>query len=423
MAGVAAQRWALFERRNAIIAVMSVAAIVLHLVLRFGLGTAAWAYNLPLWAALALGGVPLVWDLLRQLVKREFGSDLLAGISIVTSVLLEEYLAGTLVVLMLSGGGALESVCRAQRLVACSKRWPGACRRTAHVRRGTAAWSTWRWTKWPSAIALVVLPHEICPVDGTVVEGHGVMDESYLTGEPYMMSKTPGSPVLSGAINGESALTIEAARLAVDSRYAKIMQVMQSSASSSGRGFAGWATSSARSTRRWRWRLPRLRGSPAATPTRFLAVLVVATPCPLLIAIPVAIIGSISLAARRGIIIKDPAVLEQVEQLPRRDSRQDRHADLRRAAPGGAARCAGIRPGGRALAGGQPGALLEASAGRGDRRGGPKREGLPLVEAAPVSEAPGEGLRGHGRRARSVDHQPHSSSPRSMRSRRRSSRR
>ena len=76
---------------------------------------------------------------------------------------------------------------------------------------------------------VVVFPHEICPVDGTVIEGHGTMDESYLTGEPYLMSKAPGSAVLSGAINGESALTIRADKLAVDSRYAKIMQVMRAS--------------------------------------------------------------------------------------------------------------------------------------------------------------------------------------------------
>src|SRR5262249_41194471 len=76
---------------------------------------------------------------------------------------------------------------------------------------------------------LLVFPHEVCPIDGTVIEGHGVMDESYLTGEPYMMSKTPGAAVLSGAINGESALTIRADKRSVDSRYAKIMQVMQTS--------------------------------------------------------------------------------------------------------------------------------------------------------------------------------------------------
>ena len=76
---------------------------------------------------------------------------------------------------------------------------------------------------------LVVFPHEFCPVDGLVCEGHGVMDESYLTGEPFQMSKTPGSDVLSGAINGEVALTIRATKVAADSRYAKIMQVMRAS--------------------------------------------------------------------------------------------------------------------------------------------------------------------------------------------------
>jgi cation transport ATPase len=76
-----------------------------------------------------------------------------------------------------------------------------------------------------SGDVLVVFPHEICPVDGTVAVGHGVMDESYLTGEPYMMSKTPGSEVLSGAINGATVLTIRAGKLAVDSRHAKIMHV------------------------------------------------------------------------------------------------------------------------------------------------------------------------------------------------------
>ena len=165
MAGVAAERWALFERRNAIIAVMSVVAIALHLALRFGLGTAAWIYSLPLWMALALGGAPLVWDLVRQAVRREFGSDLLAGISIVTSVFLDEYLAGTFVVLMLSGGGALESYAvrsASSVLEALAKRVPS----TAHVRRGTALVDV-PLDHVAIGDALLVLPHEICPVDGT----------------------------------------------------------------------------------------------------------------------------------------------------------------------------------------------------------------------------------------------------------------
>src|SRR5262249_51350815 len=144
---------------------------------------------------------------------------------------------------------------------------------------------------------LVVFPHEVCPVDGIVVEGHGVMDESYLTGEPYRMSKTPGADVLSGAINGDAALTIRAGKLAVDSRYAKIMQVMRASEQHRprlrrlGDQLGAYYTPLALAVALIAWAV-------SGEAVRFLAVLVVATPCPLLIAIPVAIIGSISLAAR-----------------------------------------------------------------------------------------------------------------------------
>jgi heavy metal translocating P-type ATPase len=160
--------------------------------------------------------------------------------------------------------------------------------------------------------SLQVFPHEICPVDGTVVDGHGVMDESYLTGEPYRISKAPGTTVLSGAINGETALTIRADRLPVDSRYARIMQVMRDSEQRRPRlrrladQLGAWYTPLAVLLALIAWGVSR-------DPSRFLGVLVVATPCPLLIAIPVAIIGAISLCARRGIIVKDPAVLEKID--------------------------------------------------------------------------------------------------------------
>src|ERR1700737_1679911 len=159
---------------------------------------------------------------------------------------------------------------------------------------------------------LVVFPHEICPVDATVLEGHGVMDESYLTGEPYQISKAPGSRVLSGAVNGDSALTIRADQLVEDSRYAKIMQVMRDSEQGRprlrrlGDQLGAIYTPVAVTVALVAWAL-------SLKPKRFLAVLVVATPCPLLIAIPVAIIGAVSLAARRGIIIRDPIVLEKID--------------------------------------------------------------------------------------------------------------
>jgi heavy metal translocating P-type ATPase len=309
--------------KQTLIAGFTLAAIVLHLVLRYGVGLSTAVYGLPLYqlplvAALLFGGGPLVIDLLVKLLRREFGTDLLAGISIVTSAILgslggatgSEYLAGALVVLMLSGGEALEAYAvrsASSVLEALARRMPSLAHRRKDGQMTDVALS-----QVAVGDTLVVFPHETCPVDGTVVEGHGVMDESYLTGEPYMMSKIVGSSVLSGAINGETALTIRADKLAVDSRYAKIMEVM-------------------RASEQHRPRLRRIGDQLGAyyTPfavvialvawafsgdvVRFLAVLVAATPCPLLIAIPVAIIGAISLSARRGIIIKDPAVLEKID--------------------------------------------------------------------------------------------------------------
>jgi heavy metal translocating P-type ATPase len=264
----------------------------------------------PLYATLILGGAPLVFDLARKATRLEFGSDLLAGVSILTAVALREYLVGSIVVLMLSGGTALEQYAtrRASSVLdALARRMP----RTAHRKRA-AALEDVELGDVAIGDTLVVFPHEVCPVDGSVVEGHGVMDEAYLTGEPFQISKAPGSQVLSGAINGESAVTIVAEKLAVDSRYARIMRVVQESEQNRpqlrrlGDRLGAWYTPLAVA-------LAASSGFFSGDPRRFLAVMVVATPCPLLIAIPVAVIGAISLSARRAIIIKNPAVLEQID--------------------------------------------------------------------------------------------------------------
>ena len=267
--------------------------------------------DLPLLALLLVGGSLLVADLLSKLVRGTFGSDLLAGMAIVTSLLLGEYLAGVLVVLMLSGGEALESraVSRAGDVLnALARRMP-----TIAHQRAEGGLIDLPLAEVAVGDTIVVLPHEICPVDGTVVAGRGVMDESYLTGEPYHMRKAPGSGVLSGAINGESALEIRADRVGEDSRYAKIMQVLRESEQQRPRlrrladTLGGLYTPLALA-------LAVLAWWASGDAIRFLAVLVVATPCPLLIGIPVAIIGAVSLAAKHGIVIRDPAILERLDR-------------------------------------------------------------------------------------------------------------
>jgi len=309
--------------KHTLIAVFSIAAIALHLLLRYGVGLSSSLYALPLYqlplvATLLFGGCPLVIDLAVKLLRGEFGTDMLAGISIVTSALLgtmggatgSEYLAGALVVLMLSGGQALEAYAlrsASSVLEALARRMPSLAHRQQEGRMTDLALA-----EVAVGDTLVIFPHEICPVDGTVVEGHGVMDESYLTGEPYLMSKIAGSSVLSGAINGERTLTIRADKLALDSRYARIMEVMRTSEQRRprlrriGDQLGGYYTPFAVVVAILAWVV-------SGDVSRFLAVLVAATPCPLLIAIPVAIIGAISLSARRGIIIKDPSVLEKFD--------------------------------------------------------------------------------------------------------------
>ncbi|TWT39036.1 heavy metal translocating P-type ATPase [Blastopirellula retiformator] len=300
-----------WQRRQWAIAVLAILGIALHLCLRFAVHAEPSTFNLPLWITLAVGGIPLILELLDKVIHLEFGADLLAGISIVASAILGEYLAGAIVVLMLSGGEALESLAvgRASAVLqALAKRLPAVAHRQNGDQLEDVAVDAIKIDD-----VLVILPHEVCPVDGVVIAGHSVMDESYLTGEPYMMSKTPGVSVMSGAVNGDGALTIKAERQAIDSRYAKIMEVMQKA-------------------EQQRPRMRRLADQLGAfyTPlallvagiawyasgdaTRFLAVIVVATPCPLLIAIPVAIIGSISLAAQMGIIVRIPAALEGIDR-------------------------------------------------------------------------------------------------------------
>lgn len=373
-----------------LIALLTLVGIAAHLILRFGRQSEEWIANLPLLAVIAIGGVPLLYDLLKKLVAWEFGSDLVGGVSVVTSVLLGEYLAGSIIVLMLSGGEALERYAlrnASSVLAALVRRMP-----TVAHRRSAAALEDIRLDDIAVDDTLVIYPHEICPVDGVVIEGRGVMDESYLTGEPFEMTKTVGSGVLSGAINGNAALTVRALKRASDSRYAKIMDVM-------------------RASEQMRPRLRRLGDQLGAvyTPlalavaftawtasgdsTRFLSVLVIATPCPLLIAIPVAIIGSISLAARRAIIVRSPVVLERVAEC--RTAIFDKTGTLTYGAPamtellveGGFDRrdvlsvVASLeRYSKHPLAR----AILDAAA----------REAVPLFECSEVSEPPGQGLRG-----------------------------
>lgn len=297
------------------LAVASLVAIATHLLLG-ALDVGGRFADAPLWAVVVAGGAPLVWQVVRALLRREAGADLLAAVSVVAAVLLGEWLVAAIIVLMMSGGEALETAATARAsatLDALARRSPTVAHRLRDDDLSGGTEDVEAEQVAPGDL-VAVLPHELCPVDGVVVAGHGSMDESYLTGEPYVVPKSVGSPVLSGAVNATTVLTVRATARSTDSRYAKIVSVLRQAEEDRppirrlADRLGAWYTLLALTLGAAGWVV-------SGEPHRFLAVVVVATPCPMLIGVPVAMIGAISLAAKRGIILRNPAVLEQLDRV------------------------------------------------------------------------------------------------------------
>jgi cation transport ATPase len=265
--------------RTTLIAILALLCILAYLAIQY-FQLANWGLNpnWPLWIALLVGGVPLVSELFLGALKFRFGADLLGGISIIVSILLGEYLAGAIIVLMLSGGEALESYALSNAssvLSALAKRLPSVAHRRRTDKHDSTDIETVPLAELRVGDAVVVYPHDVAPIDGLVIEGHSVMDESYLTGEPFKITKTKGSSVISGAVNGDGVLVIEATHVASDSRYARIMEVMQESQQTRpqmrrlGDQLGAWFTPVALLVASIAWALSN-------DPSRFLSVLVVA---------------------------------------------------------------------------------------------------------------------------------------------------
>src|SRR5579884_3944803 len=298
-----------FRIERSAIAISSAAAIPIALLLRFVFAQ-PFAADAVLLTVLAAGGLPVLISLIREMLAGRFASDLLAGVAIATAVAVHEYLVGVIILLMISGGAALESYATdraSSALAALVRRMP----RIAH-RKTVEAIEDIALELVRPGDELVVYPHETCPADGDVIEGSSSMDEAYLTGEPYVIPKTRGNQVYSGALNGESALVIRATAVAADSRYAQIVKILRQAEQDRPEmrrladRLGAWYTPAALLTAIAAWLA-------TGQSSRFLAVIVIATPCPLLLAVPVALMGAISLAARRSIVIKNASLLEQID--------------------------------------------------------------------------------------------------------------
>lgn len=245
--------------------------------------------------------------MVRDLLRGRWGLDVLAVTAIVATVLVGEYFAALVVVLMLTGGEALEDYAnrRAKReLDALLTRAP----QRAHLKRGEEIVDVPAGEVAPGDV-LLIRPAELVPVDAVMLSVETTMDESQITGESMPVEKRAGEPVLSGSLNGSSAIEVRASAAAADSQYQQIVALVAEASESKApvvRLADRYAVpftvfSLALAAIAWWW---------SGDPVRFAEVLVLATPCPLLIAAPVAFLGGMSRAARNGLIVKSGGVLE-----------------------------------------------------------------------------------------------------------------
>lgn len=294
-------------RRYPLVAVTLVVALAGGVLAAIGAGAAAtWLFAG--WAAIVvvIQGVDMVRDALRG----HWGLDVLAITAIIATLLVGEHVASLIIVLMLTGGEALEDYAagRARReLTALLERAP----QLAHREAAGADLEDVPASAVRVGDVLLLRPSEIVPVDAELLSPHAVVDESTLTGESLPVELREGDRLLSGSVNAEAAVRIRATATAADSQYQGIVRLVERAAESKAPvvrladRYAVPFTAVALLIAGIAWAV-------SGDPVRFAEVLVVATPCPLLIAAPVAFMGGMSRAARSGIIVKGGGVLEQL---------------------------------------------------------------------------------------------------------------
>jgi heavy metal translocating P-type ATPase len=295
-------------RRYPIVAVTLLVAIAGGILALAGHpGWAQWCVSL---YALLIAGIQ-AWEMIRDLVRGHWGIDVLAIMAIIATVVVGEYWASLVIVLMLSGGEALEDYAarRAKReLTSLLARAP----QRAH--RLTGATSETQDIPVDEVMIgdlLLVRPSEVVPVDGTLQSDAASLDESSLTGESLPVERRTGDALLSGSLNGERAFTLRVTARSADSQYQRIIALV-AEASESRAPVVRLADRYAVPFTAISLLIAGLAWALSGDPGRFAEVLVVATPCPLLIAAPVAFMGGMSRAARGGVIVKNGGTLEQL---------------------------------------------------------------------------------------------------------------
>lgn len=253
--------------------------------------------------------LPLAKGMVDDLRDGKYGIDILALTAIISGVLLHEYWAAVIIVLMLTGGEALEDYAENRAKKELTALMDNAPKKAHLLKNGKESDVT--VAKINIGDMLLVKTGEIVPVDGIITEGRSSFDESSLTGESLPIDKKPGDTVMSGSVNQQSAITIKATATAKDSQYEQIIKLVQNAASTE--------SPFVRLTDRYAVPFTLLSFAIAGgvwaysgDANRFLQVIVVATPCPLLLAAPIALISGMSRSAKHGIIIKNGSSLEKL---------------------------------------------------------------------------------------------------------------
>jgi heavy metal translocating P-type ATPase len=268
-----------------------------------GVAHAAWALT----TAVAI--VPAAWWVAQAARRHRLGVDIIALLALVGTLAVGEYLAGAVIAVMLGTGRLLEgwAAGRASREL---RRLVDRAPASAHVRQGATLVDT-PVTEVRVGDLVVVKPGEVVPVDGRVETGVAVTDESALTGEAVPVERGPGDVVRSGTVNAGGPMDLRAVTTAADSTYSGLIALVADAQAES-------APAVRLADRYALWFLAVtlvVAGVTAALsgdPARAVAVLVVATPCPLILAVPVALVSGLSRAAKRGVVVKGGGPLERL---------------------------------------------------------------------------------------------------------------
>ncbi|WP_085680142.1 heavy metal translocating P-type ATPase [Limosilactobacillus reuteri] len=294
------------SNKQKLIIILVIAAIAV--VLQFG-------FHLQLFAQIlvtvvgAIVAFSMFIGMIKTIRSGKYGVDLLAIMAVVATLAVSEYWAAMVILVMLTGGDALEDYA-AKKASTELKALLNNSPQTAHlITNGKTSDIPVNDVKVGDQ--LIVKPGELVPVDGIIKNGEGLFDESSLTGESRPVFKTAGDEVMSGSVNGDNAITLQVTKLAKDSQYQQLVKLVKE-AESTPAHFVRLADRYAVPFTIIAIIISSLAWVFSGRPERFAEVLVVASPCPLILAAPVAMVSGMSRASRNGIVVKTGSVLEKL---------------------------------------------------------------------------------------------------------------